>query len=497
MAVAGAAMVLAWAPLASAPASAQAIKALLTSEFPSLDPAEVGGGEQPMVLYHIFCRLYSFNDKMEPTPDLVASESISDDKRTWTLKLRANAKFHDGTRVDAAAVKFNIERVLAQAGSARTLFAPITEVKAIAPDTVALVTSKPYPALRNNLASPNAGLLSPTAAKELGNRIGVQPVSCGPYSFVSWTRGSNILVKRYEGFYGPKPPYAQINFQFVPDVTTRLFMMQRKEGDFALRFGAQEATELRAAKVKVNEINGRSILYQFNYKQPPLDDIRVRQAINYAVDKAAIIKTVLFGAGAPSRSIIASDTFGGKPVGFYKYDPDKAKALLKEAGVANAKLKLFATQNLYYNDGLVAQAIAGYLRAVGFDVEVGLNGDWASYVERIGKRDFSLYQLSWGSSTGDPDRIVQALFHSKRAGQTWNFGAFADKDIDRLIEAGATTVDTPKRLAIYGELQEKLFADAPWLFMYRTTGYMALGDKITTIHTLEGPEFPYFFDLPH
>jgi peptide/nickel transport system substrate-binding protein len=277
-----------------------------------------------------------------------------------------------------------------------------------------------------------------------------------------------------------------------------MFMMERKEGDVALRFGPQEVKELEAAKVKVVTINGRTILYQLNYKLAPTNDLRVRQAINYAVDKEAIIKNVLFGAGTPSKSVIASDTFGGKDSGYYKYDPEKAKALLKEAGVANGvKLKLYATQNRYYNDGLVGQAIAGYLRAVGFDVDVVLMGDWAGYVDRIAKaKDFSLYTLSWGSSTGDPDRIVQALFNSKRAGQTWNFGSFENKDIDKLIDEGASTVDSDKRRAIYGEIQDKLFADAPWLFMYRTTGYMALSDKITTIHTLEGPEFPYLFDLP-
>jgi glutathione transport system substrate-binding protein len=175
------------------PANAQNIKVLLTSEFPTLDPSETGG-ETPMALYHIYCRLYSFNDKMEPVPDLVASEQVSSDQKTWTLKLRPGAKFQDGTPVDAAAVKFNVDRVLAQK--------PITDVKVVAPDTVALVTKEPYPALRNNLASPNAGLVSPKAATALGDRFGVQPVSCGPYSFVSWNRGSNILVNRFDGF-GP------------------------------------------------------------------------------------------------------------------------------------------------------------------------------------------------------------------------------------------------------------------------------------------------------
>jgi peptide/nickel transport system substrate-binding protein len=477
-------------------AFAQSIKVLMSTEFADLDPAEAQG-EQSMVMYHVYCRLYTFDDNMNPVPDLVASETISPDQRTWTLKLRSGAKFHDGTPVDAEAVKYTIERMLRQTGSGRLLFTPIVDVKVVDDDTVALTTAAPFPALRANLASPNAGLISPAADKRLGNRFGVEPVSCGPYAFKSWTRGSNITLERFDGFYGPRPPYSEIVFDFVPDVSTRLFMMMRHEGDVGLRFGPVEAEQLKAGKVDVKEINGRTILYQLNEATAPTNDLRVREAINYAVDKEAIIKNVLHGGGTVAHSVLSSDTFAAKPIGTYEYNPDKAKELLKEAGVKDPKLTLYSTQHRYFNDDLVAQAIAGYLRAVGFQVDVNLFGDWASYVDRVGKLDFNLYTLSWGSSTGDPDRVLEALFDSKRAGKTWNFGAFADPAIDKMINEGSSTVDDGKRKAIYGEIQEKLFADAPWLFMYRTVSYMALSDKIGTMHVLEGPEFPYLFDIPH
>jgi peptide/nickel transport system substrate-binding protein len=485
--------------MASAPAIntafAQDVKVLLTAEFPDLDTTEMGG-ELPMVGYHLYCRLYSFDPSMTPKPDLVEKETISDDKLTWTLKLRSGATFHDGTPVNAEAVKYTIDRMLADSGSGRLLFTPITETKVIDDTTVALRTAEPFPALRNNLASPLAGIVSPTADKRLGKRFGVEPISCGPYAFKSWTRGSELSLSRFDKFYGPKPPYSSITFQFVPEASTRMFMMMNGEADIALRLGPVEAEQLRSRGVKVQEINGRTIFYQLNFDKAPTDDIRVRQAINYAVDKQAIIKNVLAGGGTLSQSVLASNTFSGAPIGSYAYDPERAKALLNEAGATNAKITLYATQNRYFNDGLVAQAIAGYLREVGLDTTVILVADWGSYIDRVAKLDFNLYTLSLGSTTGDPDNILQGFFGPDRIGKTWNFGAYKNDEVAALVAEARSTVNDDERKAMYLKIQQKIFADVPWLFMYRTTSYMALSNKITTLHVLEGPEFPYLFDLP-
>ena len=485
-------------PMLAGPAFSQGedVTVLLTSEFKNMDPTETGG-ELPMVMYHIYCRLYSFDDDMKPVPDLVEQETVSDDNLTWTLKLRAGATFHDGTPVNAEAVKYMVDRMLATSGSGKILFQPISNVEILDDLTVKMTTEKPFPALRNNLAGPYSGLVSPAADKKLGDRYGLEPVSCGPYKFTSWTRGSELVLERFDDFYGPTPPYSSVSFQFVPDVSTRLFKMMNGEADVALRFGPVEAEQLRSRDVKVQEIHGRTIFYQLHVAKPPLDDVRVRKAINHAVDKNAIIKNVLAGGGTISKSVLAANSFGGTPVGEYEYDPEKARALLKDAGVESANLVLYSTQNRYLNDSLVAQAIAGYLRKVGLETEVRIIGDWASYVERVGKLDFDLYTLSWGSSTGDADRVLQANFKSTRAGKTWNFGGYKNEEIDRLIDEARAIIDNDERKAKYVVIQKKLFDDAPWLFLYRSVSYMPLSDKISTLHVLEGPGFPYLFDLPN
>ncbi len=483
--------------LMAAPAAAESLTVLVPTEFPSLDPRETTSGDQYMVMYHVYCRLYTFADDMTPLPDLVTDEKISPDQKTWTLKIKHGYKFQDGTPVNAEAVKYTIERMQAKGASAKVLTQPIKEVRTEGDDTVILRTDKPYPALRANLAHSNAGLVSPTADKRLGDSYGVQPVSCGPYRFKEWARGNRIVLTRFDEFAGPKATFDQITFQFVPDVATRLFMMQRGEADMALRLGPMEAKQLEGSKVKVLRVNGRNLFYQLNMTKAPTTDLRVREAINYAVDKQAIIQKVLQGAGTQARSVLEAMVWGHAPIGTWAYDPGKARQLLKEANAAGAKLVLISPDGRYPLDSQVSQAVAGYLKAVGFDVDLRVIGDWPRYIDTVKKREFNLYMLGWAASTGDPDQVLQSLFHSRRAGLTWNLGAYSNKQIDELADQAAAILEPAKRKAIYVDLQKRLFADAPWLFMYRVTSFTAYNpQKIKELHTLEGPEFHFTFPLP-
>lgn len=478
------------------PLRAESLRILLPSEFPTLDPVEILSGDQTMVMYHIYCRLYTFDDKMNPVPELLEKEDISSDGLTWRLTLRKGATFHDGTPVNAEAVKYMIERMRAKGGSQRVLFAAISDIKVENDSTVVLTTARPFPALRNSLAHPNAGLLSPKADKELGDRYGVRPVSCGPYKFKEWERGSRIVVDRNSAFYREPGEFEQIIFQFVPDVATRQFMMMRGEADVALRLGPAEARQVKAKGLEIISINGRNIFYSLNYAKAPTDDIRVRQAINYAVDKETIIERVLQGAGTPSRSVLEAMLWGHVPVGTYKYDPGKAKALLKEADPKSRTLVLLSPDNRYLLDSQVSQAVSGYLKEAGFQVDLRVIGDWAGYLDAVKRRDFNLYMLGWGGSTGDPDQVLQSVFNSKRAGQAWNYGSVSKPEIDKMMDEAGTTFDDAKRRAIYTDIQRRLFDDAPWLFMYRGTTFTAVNNKVKTIHTLDGPEFHYVFPLP-
>ncbi len=490
-------LVLTLAPLAAASATAapsQTLRVALPSEFANLDPMEIISGDQSMVMYHVYCRLYTFNDQMEVVPDLLVQETLSPDQKTWTLKLRRGVKFHDGTPVNAASVKYMIERMRRKGGSQRVLFTPISDIKVEGEDTVVLTTQKPFPALRNSLAHFNAGLVSEKADRELGDRYGVQPVSCGPYVFKEWIRGARIVLTRNNAYYAAKPVWETIRFDFVPEVTTRLFMVEKGSTDVALRLGPAEAKQLEhVKKIRLIRVEGRNIFYQLNLTLPPTNDLRVRQAINYAVDKSAIIQTVLQGAGSPSRSVIEAMLWGHQAIGTWAYNPDRARQLLKEAGAEGAKLVVVSPENRYLLDSQVSQAVAGYLKAVGFNVDLKVIGDFAGYIDNIKKREFNLYMLGWGGSTGDPDQLLQSIFHSRRAGVLWNLGGYNNKAMDEVIDSGAATFDQAKRRKIYADIQKKLFDDAPWLFMYRNTSFTAVSDRVKEIHTLQGPEFHYIF----
>lgn len=485
--------------LAAAPAAGaqeKPLTVLLPLEFAHLDPSEILSGDQSMVMYHVYCRLYTFNENMEPVPDVVTEESVSADNRTWTLKLRRGVTFHDGSPVNAQAVKYTIERMRKKGGSQRVLFQAITEIRTPADDTVVLVTQKPFPSLRNSLAHPNAGLLPEKAETALGDRFGVQPVGCGPYVFKEWVRGSRIVVTRSPSYYGPKPAFEQIRFEFVPEVTTRLFRLQQGAADMALRLGPAEARQLEGSKVRVLRIEGRNMFYELNVTLPPTNDLRVRQAINHAVDKQAIIDKVLQGAGSPSTSVLEKMLWGHKSIGTYAYDREKARQLLKEANAVGAKIVLLSPENRYLLDSQVSQAVAGYLKAAGLDVELRVIGDWPGYLDNAKRRDFHLWMLGWGGSTGDPDQLLQSVFHSRRAGSLWNLMGYNNKAIDELIDTGASTFDPARRRAIYAEIQQRLFDDAPWLFMYRATNFTGVGERIKEVYTLSGPEFHYLFPIP-
>jgi ABC-type transport system substrate-binding protein len=280
-------------------------------------------------------------------------------------------------------------------------------------------------------------------------------------------------------------------------VGSLLFIRDRGTGDAALRLGPAEAKKLEGSKVKVLRIEGRNMFYELNMTLAPTTDVRVRQAINHAVDKTAIIQKVLQGAGSPSTSVLEKMLWGHKDTGTYAYNPERARQLLKEANAAHAKVVVLSPENRYLLDSQVSQAVAGYLKAVGLDVELKVVGDWPGYLDTAKKREFNLFMLGWGGSTGDPDQLLQSVFHSRRAGSLWNLQGYRNKAMDELIDAGASTFDPARRRAIYADIQKRLFDEAPWLFMYRATNFTGVSERVKEIHTLSGPEFHYLFPIPH
>lgn len=466
---------------------------LVPATFPNLDPGETVSGDQSMVAYHIFSRLYTFNENMEPFPDLVTKESISKDGTTWTFEIRSGVKFHDGTPLNAAAIKYTVDRMLKRGGSQKALFEAIKEVRVHSDTGFSFVTEKPFPGLRNNLAHPASAIISPASDNKLGRDFGMRPVGSGPYRFAEWMSGDHISVVRNDAYYGERPYYAQINFKFVLDDTTRALLMETGQADVALRLLPAATDRLKGnPQVSIRLLPGRNIFYQLNNMKFPFNDIRVRRAVNYAVDKQTIIDRVLSGTGQTARSLVEA-VQGTIDAGFYPFDPEKAKALIRDANAVGAKIVLLSPTTRYPLAVEVSQAVGGYLRQAGLTVEIQAVGDWPSFLEKVKRHEFDLYMLGWGGSTGDPDNAFQRLLHSKLAGNFWNVAGYKNPKVDDLIMSGASEFNQKKRMQIYAEIQKIVWDEAPWLFMYRETSRIAQKANIKNIRILPGTEMPYFW----
>ena len=476
----------------AAPAD-RVLTVLVPAEFPHLDPSETVSGDQYMVKYHVYNRLYTFNEKMEPFPDLVSHESISKDGTAWTFDLRPGVKFHDGTPLNAEAVKYTIERMLKGTGNQKALYSMIKEVQVKGETRLVIITNGLFPALRNNFAHPDAGIVSPTADQKLGKLFGKQPVGAGPYKFVEWLTGDHITLIRNEQYYGPKPYFERIEFKFISDATTRALMIDTGQADVALRVQPSDVPRLKAnSSLKISQVLGRNIYFALNLAKPPFNDIRVRRAVNYAVDKQAITDKILFGAAQPSHSLVEA-VQGTINAGYYAYEPEKAKALIKEAGATGAKVVLLTPTTRYLLDAEVSQAVAGYLRQVGLDVEVRAVGDWPSFTDMARRGEFNMHMLGWGGSTGDPDNAFRIQLHSNNAGKIWNAGSYRNPKVDQLIEEGSKEFDLNRRAKIYADIQKIVWDDAPWLFLYRLSIFIAHKSEVQEMKILPGTEMPYFW----
>jgi peptide/nickel transport system substrate-binding protein len=470
----------------------QDLVVLLSREFGHLDPVELQASDQGILFHLLFSYLYRLNKDAVPVPDLVETEKIEKDNVTWTLTLKKGRTFHDGTPVNADAVKYTIDRMVDPERKApqRVLFAPIKEVKVRGEYVVQLITNAPFPALRYNLAHSNAVILSPTADRKLGKEFGRKPVGSGPYRFVEWVAGQRIVLQRRDDVAGPKPYWETITFKPVPDTVTRELQVEKGEADVAVRVNPLDTARLQANKaVRLLVAEGaRNAFLQLNMTRPPTDNLKVRQALNYAVDKDAIIKVVLNGAGLPSRTVLEKPLLGSKPLGPYPYDPKKARQLFKEAGAEGATIDIIVSQGNHVQDAATGEAVANYLKAVGLKVNLKTIGDQPAYIELMRRREHNAAFIAWSPGTFDPDQVLRRLLWGENAGKPWNFGGFKDEAVDALIDRAARTLDQDARKALYEEIQDKIYAQVPWIFLHRLNGVSAFRADIENLHVLPGVE---------
>lgn len=439
----------------------------------SLDPNKITAAPAGMVLTHIAETLLLMTEDLKVAPLLVESWTISEDGRTVMLYLRKGVVFHDGAPFNADAVKVNLER-FRKATYAFLLFPRVQTIDVVDEYTVRFNLDKTFAPLIAHLTHNFVAMVSPKqiAALEAGKDI-MEPVGTGPFKFDKWVRGDYVRIVKNPDYWGAKPYLDSVVFKVVPSDATRLVLLETGQVHAMMRVPPLDAPRVAATKglelVRVPSV--RTIYIAFNYQRAPFTNPLVRQAINYAVDKEAIVKEILGGVGGASDAPIMPLIFGYSKQEPYKYDPEKAKQLLKDAGFPNGfKTTLHHPTGRYMMDAAISEAVQAYLAEVGIEAEL-VTMEWAAYLAFLKKpvteSTVNMFMLGWGCVTLDADYGLFALFHtSEWAPVGSNRSFYSNPTVDSLLELGRVAPDPTSRKAIYAKTIETLWKDAGWLFLH-------------------------------
>jgi ABC-type transport system substrate-binding protein len=440
----------------------------LSTDPPHLDPHVDSGGASSLVKGTIYSLLVRLNEKMEIVPDLAESWEWPD-SLTGVFRLRKNVKWHDGSDFTSADVKASMERILdPKTGAwARGDLRHVQRVETPDPLTVRFVLSRPDAALLATLAFANS-LIAQKALIERGADLRNQIIGTGPFKLAARQPGVQTRLVRNEQYYLPERIHLDgITFIPYPDDTSRTS---------ALRTGAVDIIDYVPWKdMSIIEADRKLVLYSdregahmyllMGVDKPPLDNPKVRQAINYAIDRQAVLDTIFFGRGR---------VLGGLPIPewMFIYSPDRqkvyaqdlnrAKQLLAEAGYPNGfKISLLSTTT-YAMHRSTAEVVHASLRKIGIDVQLDMP-EWATTIARRNKGDFEMCVNGTGVDTADPSYFLDQYFHS--AGPYTRSCRFADKQVDEALERGRATYEAEARKLIYRGIEPRLLELCPYAWI--------------------------------
>jgi peptide/nickel transport system substrate-binding protein len=365
-------------------------------EPPHLDPTSAAAGAIDSVLYsNVFEGLTRFMGDGSVVPGLAESWEISDDGLTYTFKLRSGVTFHDGTTMDAEDVKFSLDRINAEdsANAQKALYSAISSVTVIDPTTVEVKLSEPNGNMLFNLAWGDAVIVAPESIENIKQ----QPIGTGAFKFDSWSQGDKIEISRNPDYWGTPAVLSKATFKFISDPTAAFAAMMAEDVDVFSGFPAPENLPQFEAdprfQVLIGSTEGETIL-STNNKMPPFDNVKVRAAVAHAIDRQAIIDGAMFGYGTPIGTHFAPHNPAYVDhTGMSNYDPERAKALLAEAGFPDGfETTLHLPPPSYARRG--GEIIAAQLAAVGIKAEIS-NVEWAQWLETVFKgKNFGLTIVS-------------------------------------------------------------------------------------------------------
>jgi peptide/nickel transport system substrate-binding protein len=459
------------AMLLSFQASAQTTLRIGLAEDPDILDPTMARTYVGRIVFSAFCdKLFDIDEKLNIVPQLALSYSTSDDGKEVAIKLRPGVKFHDGEPLNAEAAKFSFERHLTMAGSFRKPeLAAVDRVEVVDPLTIKLVLKNPFSPLIAQLTDRAGMMVSPKAAKEAGDKFGLKPVCAGPYKFVERVQQDRIVGEKFADYWNKDNVFIdKVVFLPIVDATVRLANLKSGGLDLIERVLATDIKDVRADnRLKLStaiELGYQGITLNVGKdkaKGPLSQSAKVRQALDWSIDREAINQVVFNGEFKPGNQWVNPDhPYYQASFPIHGRDVAKAKALLKEAGVTPpVAVDLMVPKGAEIE--AVSQVIQSMASEAGFDIKIRVT-EFATSLKQAEAGEYQAFMLAW-SGRIDPDGNSYVFMH-KDAPQ--NYSAWANADADKALTDARLVTDQSQRKAIYEKLTKLVLEDDPLLYLY-------------------------------
>ncbi|HKI58484.1 MAG TPA: ABC transporter substrate-binding protein [Trueperaceae bacterium] len=471
----------------------------VTEEPDTLDPQKTATAVTGTILRYIGDTLVTKDLNGNYTAGLAESWSASSDGLTWTFKLKPGIKFQDGTPVDAAAVKASFERALSpdtKSPIAGSLFAAISDIKVEGPLTLAITLSKPFSVFLDNFTDPRAAIVDVAAAKAEGNQFGRKPILTGPWMVSEWRSGDRIILKRNPNYdWGPSyahkgAPYIDsLVFRIMPESATQVASFEAGEVQVLNTVPPANVQQLQGdTGVTLDKFlrKGVGLFMEFNTTKAPFDDIHVREALNYAVNKQAVVQVALKGLGVPAYGILPPSIWGywdGIQQYAPHYDPEKAKSILEQDGWTMQNGKFMKNGQalsftLYTAPIDTWTASAQVVQSMLKDVGVTMNIQTYEFGTLLSKLKAAEDQAHFMGYTYTSPDIVYLWFDSANDKTGLDLSHIQSPELDSLIAESRTETDNAARLDTYKTIQQFVSDQALWVPIWTNYNYIGVRDSL-------------------
>lgn len=452
--------------------------AAIGGEPDQLDPQKTSSYFSFEVLENVFDTLVEPDENLEMQPALAESWEVSDDQLTWTFHLREGVTFHDGSEFTSEDVVYSYRRIIDEELSNAWKFSSITDITAPDDATVVITVAQPTPNLLSNLGGFKGMAIVEQSNVESGD-ITTAPVGTGPFSVTEYTSGDHITLTANPDYWGGAPELAGVEFRFISEASTALAALQAGDIHWTDVVPAQQVGDLEGdSAVEIGVTPSSDYWYlALNEARDEWSDVRVRQAIAYAIDRDAIVQAVSYGTAELNQLAIPEQSVWYTSYDTYSTDLDKAQELLDEAGFTGGTLDMLATSD-YPETVTAAQIIASNLEPLGITVEIR-QPDFSTWLDEQNSGNFDMLMMGWLGNI-DPDDFYYSQHHTDG---TSNAQKYSNAEVDDLLDAARVETDQDTRKDLYAQAATIIADEASYIYLYNPSVIQVWSPDVTGYET--------------